>query len=225
MTLKKNLKKVWHFIWEEDSLASWIVNIVLAFVIIKFLIYPALGFTLGTTHPIVAVVSGSMEHKSTPICLEYESNLNPLSNCRKYSKDKFGICGQVLENKDKYNIDEFWDICGSWYQENNISKEDFENFRFKNGFNKGDVIILQSKKNVDVGDVIVFWSNYRNPIIHRVVEVNNNMYNTKGDHNSREDGFSENESVIGKALFRIPYLGWIKIWFVDLITIPLKIFN
>ncbi len=56
------LKKTWHFIWEEDSLASWIVNVILAFVLIKFVVYPGLGFMLGTSHPIVAVVSGSMEH-------------------------------------------------------------------------------------------------------------------------------------------------------------------
>jgi len=61
---KKFLKKFWHFIWEEDSLASWIVNVILAFILIKFIVYPGLGFLLSTTHPVVAVVSGSMEHNA-----------------------------------------------------------------------------------------------------------------------------------------------------------------
>ena len=59
---KRYLKKIWYFIWEDDSLLSWIVNIVLAFLLIKFLIYPGLGFALSTDYPIVAVISGSMEH-------------------------------------------------------------------------------------------------------------------------------------------------------------------
>ena len=56
------LKKAWHFIWEDDSVLSWLVNIILAFVLIKFIVYPGLGFILQTTHPVVAVVSESMEH-------------------------------------------------------------------------------------------------------------------------------------------------------------------
>ena len=53
---------IWFFIWEDDSVWSWIINIILAFVIIKFMVYPIIGLTLTTSHPIVAVVSGSMEH-------------------------------------------------------------------------------------------------------------------------------------------------------------------
>ena len=56
------LGKIWHFIWKDDSLLSWIINILLAFLIVKFLIYPGLGFALGTTYPVVAVVSSSMHH-------------------------------------------------------------------------------------------------------------------------------------------------------------------
>ena len=59
---RKIWKKVWHFIWDDDSIWSWIANIALAFVLIKFVVYPALGFLLHTTHPVVAVVSESMEH-------------------------------------------------------------------------------------------------------------------------------------------------------------------
>ena len=61
-TVKKVLKKTWHFLWYEDSLLSWIVNIILAFVLIKFLIYPGIGLVLQTDLPVVAVVSESMDH-------------------------------------------------------------------------------------------------------------------------------------------------------------------
>ena len=36
---KLTWKKIWWFIWEDDSWASWFVNVILAFVIIKFLVY------------------------------------------------------------------------------------------------------------------------------------------------------------------------------------------
>ena len=59
---RKFLKKLWYFLWEENSVWSWIANIALAFILIKFVVYPGIGLILGTNYPIVAVVSGSMEH-------------------------------------------------------------------------------------------------------------------------------------------------------------------
>ena len=63
MDLQKATSKIWHFIWEENNIWSWLANIILAFILIKFIIYPAIGFILGTQYPIVAVVSGRMLHK------------------------------------------------------------------------------------------------------------------------------------------------------------------
>ena len=68
-----NFKKIWHFIWKEDSLASWAVNIILAFILVKFVIYPGLGFLLKTSYPVVAVVSGSMEHNGLSFDKWWES--------------------------------------------------------------------------------------------------------------------------------------------------------
>ena len=39
------------------------MNVVLAFVLIKFIIYPGAGLIMGTRLPVVAVVSESMEHQ------------------------------------------------------------------------------------------------------------------------------------------------------------------
>ena len=155
----------------------------------------------------MAVVSGSMEHQLEPF------------------EDKYEICGYSFDEKENINYDRFWQICGPWYENKNITQEKFKEFRLSNGFNKGDIIVLQSKDNINVGDTIVYWSNYENPIIHRVVELGENKYNTKGDHNGREDGFIHDDRVIGKALFKIPLLGWIKIWFVNIIDLPLSLFR
>ena len=58
--LKTKWSKFWYFIWEDDSVWSWIVNIGLAFLLIKFIVYPGLGLILATDFPVVAVVSGSI---------------------------------------------------------------------------------------------------------------------------------------------------------------------
>lgn len=193
--VKDFLKKTWHFIWHEDSAASWIVNVILAFLLIYFIVYPVLGFVFQTSHPVVAVVSESMEHD-----------------------DKFDV---------------WWSEQEQWYTSKNITKEEFQDFPFKNGFNKGDIMVLYGKKldRIETGDILVFRSSRPNPIIHRVVNKwqQNGQYffQTKGDHNkdSIEGGFVNErqigqERIVGTAVFRIPYLGWIKIIFVELIGNP-----
>lgn len=56
------LGKIWHFLAHEDSAASFIVDAILVLVIGKFVVLPIFGLLLGTSFPLVAVVSGSMEH-------------------------------------------------------------------------------------------------------------------------------------------------------------------
>ncbi len=206
---KAILKKVWHFVWEDNSIWSWIVNIVLAFILIKYIVYPGLGLALGTTYPIVAVVSSSMEHNSL-------------------------------------NFDDWWQNSEEYYSGIEIVKNSFEKFPLKNGFNKGDIMILwrTNSNNIKIGDVIVFKSARTNPkpdpIIHRVIIIEEKngsiIYQTKGDNyvtNRRQingcfqDGCIyesdiQQSQILGKALFKVPWLGYIKIWFVDLLNLFIK---
>lgn len=204
-------KRLWHFFWHEDSVASWIANLVVAFLLIRFIVYPILGIVLGTSFPIVAVVSESMQHNL------HENQL----------------CGNGY-NEFHESFDNYWKICGSWYENRNITREEFLSFRLKHGFNKGDVIILwrASEKNLKVGDILVFWGSKPQPIIHRLVKIwqedGETYYQTKGDHNPASSSglISEKkiskDRVIGKGIIRIPYLGWLKILFVDAVR-PLGI--
>src|SRR4030042_1070542 len=127
--------KVWFFIWHDNSVASWIVNIILAYVIIKFIVYPGLGLIFGTNFPIVAVVSNSMQHN--------------------------GVA-----------FDQWWAENEDYYLALNITKADFEDYPFKNGFNRGDIMFLVGKKpeDIKIGEVIVFQSKKPYPIIHRVID-------------------------------------------------------
>lgn len=188
-----NFKKIWKFIWHDDSLLSWIVNVILAFILVKFIIYPGLGLIFQTTYPVVAVVSSSMEHNE--------------------------------------NFDMWWNNAQSCYSEFNINKENFNNYVIKNGFNKGDIIFLKSAKDINKGDIIVFRGNSNNPIIHRIINIyeENNLkyYQTKGDnYNTNCRSYPQlgetkiyQRNIIGKAFFRLPYLGWVKIGFTELINV------
>jgi hypothetical protein len=194
--VKTLLKRFWHFIWADDSAWSWIANLVLAFILIKYVIFPVLGFALGSTYPLVAVVSSSMEHDG--------------------SFDTWWSSQAVCQNK-ACTQEEF-------YAQHDISKEDFLDFRFKNGFNKGDVMILTSPKNINVGDTLVFFSRDGRPIIHRVISLQ--PLQTKGDHNVaqivdmniNEKDVSQHP-LIGKASVRIPFIGYVKILFVSILSI------
>ncbi|MFC1691857.1 signal peptidase I [Nanoarchaeota archaeon] len=205
---KNNWQKFWYFIWEDDSIWSWLANIALAFILIKFIVYPGLGLVLGTSHPIVAVVSGSMEHQGS-----FDEWYSSTAVCSSMAKS--GRCTQ----KD-------------WYLEHNITRADFEDFSFKNGFNTGDIMVLIGKdpENLKKGDIIVFRSLRQDPIIHRIVVVSEkngySIFQTKGDHNIdsikdyslNEYGITEN-IIIGKAVLRVPYLGYVKILFIKVLQI------
>src|SRR3989338_9186340 len=192
--IKKTWKKIWHFIWEDNSVWSWIVNIIVAFVLIKFVVYPGLGLMLSTSHPVVAVVSDSMDHRT--------------------------------------NFDEWWVRQEKFYNDYDITKEEFLSYGFKNGFNKGDIMILGGKSadKISVGEVIVFNSGKPDPIIHRVVrkwqDDGKYFFQTKGDANIAsikrsdldETRVSEDQ-LIGVSLFKVPWLGWVKIMFVEAINL------
>lgn len=196
---KQLLKKSWNFIWYEDSWQSWVVNVVLAYVLIKFIVYPGLGWLLATPFPVVAVVSESMDHE--------------------------GMAFNSWWEKNQY-----------FYLEKNISSDEFKEYPFKDGFKKGDIMVLYGTKpkNILSGDVIVFQSGKPYPIIHRVVAIHEEpgfltgqiYYETKGDHNIHQirdfqldETYVPQRALYGEAVFRIPWLGYVKIWFVELLQL------
>lgn len=177
MRWKTSAKKVYHFLFVEDSFLSWVVNFALAFIFVKFVLFPVLALALGTQLPLVAVISGSMEHEGMA-------------------------------------FDQWWEARGGWYLDRNIGDEAFRSYPFLNGFDKGDVMVLINGDNLAVGDVLVYsTSSHPYPIIHRVVAISEEGYEVKGDNNSGPDSkIVSRDQVVGKALYRIPKLGWVKIW-------------
>ncbi len=126
----------------------------------------------------------------------------------------------IVESCSMYHSNSLEEIMkDQLYVMNNLSYKDTTDWSLRRGFNKGDIIFVVGPKNIDVGDVLIFNANQRSPIIHRV--ISEDIYGsvtTKGDNNlgllPYESGIKPTQ-FIGKAVFRIPFLGWIKLIFFD----------
>ncbi|MFH1972203.1 MAG: signal peptidase I [archaeon] len=188
MTSWEKVKKVYNYTFHENQVLSWIANILLAFIIVKFIFFPVMGWALNTELPLVGVISPSMEH-------------------------------------EHMNFDSWWIDNGQYYEDIGITKAQFEQFKLHNGFYKGDVIALRGRE-VQLGDIVVYQNEESNrispyPIIHRVIFINedDNSLTVKGDNNPEADRWIvKQEDVKGVVTsFKIPYIGYIKIWFSQLI--------
>jgi signal peptidase I len=185
MSFKEGVQRIWKFL-HEDSWQSWIVSIILIIVLVKGVFFPTLAWITGTQLPLVVVESCSMYH------------------------------GQ--------SFDEWWQDNSDWYESHNISYESYKSFSLKNGLNKGDIVFVWGKSNYKLGDIIIFNAQAQHPLIHRIIEEN--PFATKGDHNSDQLRTNNNgnridetdiarENILGKAVGKIPYLGWIKLIFFE----------
>jgi len=113
----------------------------------------------------------------------------------------------------------------SKYEDFNINKEQFQNFIFKKGFNKGDILFIVGVKpeNIKIGDVIIFNGGTANPIIHRVIEIKQEnggyYFSTIGDNNNGQLSIEKDvpqTKIVGKAVFKLaPYIGWGKLIFFE----------
>src|SRR3989344_6864517 len=189
MSFKDSLRKFWNFL-KEDSWQSWIVSLVLLIILIKFVLFPTLSFITSSPLPLVVVESCSMYHKSS--------------------------------------FDDWWVNNFEWYENHNISNFQLKSFSFKNGLNKGDIIFVWGRSSYNLGNIIIFTPNSdssaHHPIIHRLISTT--PLETKGDHNSAQltpnnnrqkidETSIQKENIIGKAVFKIPILGWIKLIFFE----------
>jgi len=187
---KKFFEKLWFIIWKDNSFRGWVLSIIFLFLFIKLVFFPILSLLTGTSLPLAIVESCSMYHK-----------------------------GNYLSNYDGW-----WQNHKSKYSPYNIEKDEFEDFGFKDGLNKGDILFVIGAKpeKLKVGDTIIFAANQQNPIIHRIINIKEKndeyVFSTIGDNNNAQLNFEKNieqEQLVGKAVFRAPYLGWVKLIFYD----------
>ena len=139
----------------------------------------------------------------------------------------------IVESCSMYHDGNLLSNFNDWFQRHemkygnsNISQAEFSLFPLKKGFNKGDILLITraNPEKLEVGDIIIFQSELKNPIIHRVISIKENsdgsrVFSTMGDNNNGQLSFEKEiteERLIGKASFKLaPYAGWIKLVFYD----------
>jgi signal peptidase I len=198
---KTTWQKIWYFIWHEDSAESWIINIILAFIIIKYMVYPGLGFLLATSHPIVAVVSGSMHHGV---------NFDDYWQVGGSWYEQRGISKGEFREFPMHNGFDRGDIMIL----HGIDVEDAE---------EGDILVFIAHRTRPRPDPII------HRIVAKGKEGDAYTLQSKGD-NYRTNSDSINScditgcldetdirdgQIIGKAFIRVPYLGYVKIFAVE----------
>ena len=76
------------------------------------------------------------------------------------------------------------------------------------------VNINEQYKDVKINDIIAFEAGNNNLVTHRVLNIDENGIETKGDNNQDADFIKTNESnFVGKTLFSIPYIGYLTMFF------------
>ncbi|MEX0920371.1 MAG: signal peptidase I [Candidatus Pacearchaeota archaeon] len=134
-------------------------------------------------------------------------------------------CSMYHDGNLLSDTDSWWEENANRYSEFSINKTDFDGFPMKKGLNKGDILFIvgANTDNLDVGDIIVFNTNQKTPIIHRIIKIEESngrrVFSTMGDDVGHVQFFEEEireNQIVGKAVFKAaPYLGWIKLAFFE----------
>lgn len=177
--------KAWDFIWNDDSALSWVLNIIIAIILIKFIIYPALGFILQTGFPIVAVVSGSMEHDGS--FDDFWNEQGTFYENRGINKTEF----LSYPFKNGFNTGDIMILYGT--KPENLKR--------------GDIIVFQSPAKSDpiihrIIDIREVDGKYH---FTTKGDHNQDVYGAIGENDIIQD------RVYAQAVIRVPFLGWVKI--------------
>ncbi|HLD39090.1 MAG TPA: hypothetical protein VJB05_02130 [archaeon] len=165
---------------KKAGLKREILEVIIAFLIAWFA-YQGLSIVMGTSLPIVSVVSDSMYHKNH---FDYWW----VGNSQYY--DQYGI--------DKNTFKTFKDVNG-------LSRGDLLLIEKPANLKTGDILIYQcsaawSCSYARSGELI---------IIHRLIGIDSSgKYIVKGDNNAIADNPVPKEYVLGKAVFAVPILGY-----------------
>ena len=194
-----NFKKEWKKFWKKFWFIVWKDDSPKGWIMSLIFLFVVIKFIF---FPTLSLITGT----ALPLAI--------VESCSMYHQ------GNLLSN-----FDEWWETHESRYIEYTINDLDFKDFKFTNGFNKGDILfIIEAKpEKLKVGDVIIFNAGQSHPVIHRIIQTENKdgeyTFSTWGDNNNGQLSFEKNikeDQLVGKAVFKLaPYLGWGKLIFYE----------
>jgi len=185
------IKKFWNFLWKEDSWLSWIVFIVLVYILIKFIFFPTMSFLTGTALPLAIVESCSMHHNNGNFDSWWNNNGQWYAdkNIEKQTFEAFPI-------KNGFSKGDIFFVLG-------VKKSDIK---------VGDVILFMSgnKNRVIIHRVVNL-----NPL--ETKGDNNALQFTKSNNAEQIDETNiKEEQIVGRVTsLRVPLLGWLKLIFYE----------
>ncbi len=188
---KNFFKKFWEIVWKDDSFKGWLISFVFIFVIIKFVFFPLLSLTTGTSLPLAIVESCSMYHKGN-IFSDFDSWWDRHEvkyseyNINKEDFKKFNL-------KRGFNKGDIVFIVG-------VKPENLK---------VGDIIVFSAYQRNPI----------IHRIISIKIEDGKYFFSTIGDNNYEQFMFEQKiseEQIIGRATVNLlPSIGWAKLIFYE----------
>lgn len=190
---KQFWKKFWFIVWKDDSFKGWIISIIFLFIMIKFVFFPLLSLTTGTSLPLAIVESCSMYHEGNLF-----SNFDNWWQTHESKYETFTINKLDFQDyslKKGFNKGDILFIIG-------VDTKKIE---------KGDIIIFDAgRQNPLIHRVMKININS---------ETGERTFETMGDNNNGQltiEKSIKEEQIVGKAAFKLaPYIGWIKLIFFE----------
>ncbi len=187
--VKNFFKKFWFLLWKDNSFKGWIFSLMFIFVFIRFLFFPLLALTTGTSLPLAIVESCSMYHQGNIF-----SDFNSWFQRHDLKYEALNITEQQF---DRFSL------------HNGFGKGDilFIVVVKPQNIHVGDIIVYNAQQQAPIIHRVINITNNSGTY----------FFSTEGDNNngqlSFENGINQNQ-IIGKASFMVaPYIGWIKLIF------------
>ena len=72
----------------------------------------------------------------------------------------------------------------------------------------GDLIVIDLEdRGYIIGDIVTYYDEVHTFVTHRIIDVREGKFITKGDFNNAEDRPLDRSNIVGKYMFSIPYIG------------------
>jgi signal peptidase I len=182
------LKKFWDYL-KSDSWHSWLVSLLLLYLIIRLIFFPIMSALTGSPLPLVIVESCSMYH-SESFDGWWQAN-SYWYEPRDISKIEF----------TKYSM------------LNGLNKGDIILIVKEDNYQKGDIIVYKPNSEALSTNPVIHRVVGVNPVEtkgdnnYAQLVLSNNVYKI-------DETNVPKEKILGKAVFKIPLAGWFKlIWF------------
>lgn len=104
----------------------------------------------------------------------------------------------------------------------NISFFGYRTFKIVSGsmkplYDVNDLIIVKSKSDYKLNDVVTYKNNQNEYVTHRIINKDKNTFTLKGDFNNVEDKEIRKEDIVGKVVYKSRVLKFINTLFTSVV--------